>query len=1438
MKKAPPTLLPSLLYLLNITVPHAPTSILNSKLSTLLSLLQRPLANPHLSAAQAAAAGAAAAAATAAATASSEKGKKPQNPAGGGAAVAEGLAAQLRSALSMYQSLLSSLPANIARKDLGMQQCFNSVLPLCIDVRPKVRRRAQEVVLSLLEVGEEREKVHPFAKQALEWIVQSIGNISEAPHQPQQQKQKPKQQKKEPAKYDKKLGKAHNSDAAAALRQSAAAIVSQSGVGKGTTQAINPSAGIWVCNFAKESLPLFCKAGLLGSSSADAAGGDSAKKGGAGGPVDKLVSALLRLPALQNPFLTVAALDCFHALFKASSPSSSDTSAASASAEEPASAPLLISTLRALRAPKLKNAAMADAQLLPAYLRALSSALVALSRRQVNNASGDESLWASSPATQGGKKQEDAASAMPNAMQIIREVMEKCLAMEMGRKSKDARNAAKNLIIDLVRYALPTSKVVEASSAQSGRGAVVKELVKLLEDALGKNALKYTHARAEILEIVVAVISKLRIRATSTQSPSKGVADKLSPTAAETLCLPIIRAVASLRVEEGFEYRESADAVLGMAVEVCGPRFIVNHLSLGLLGENDDTVGRAWLLPLMRGRITNTELAHFLEYMVPLSEKLFERRVQAEEALNGNNAGQPSKKYSVEAKMYEALTEQVWALFPGYCDLPVDLSQAFNQKLAELLANVLYSQPALRPPVFRGLQLLVERNTSLANSSAPDEDMQTSFGLTPGDGKANLKHLASMAENLLAVFFNVFAQSPADSRGYITEAITVYCEVLSKKQVEQTYIKILGMLNNALPQLPTTGRSEPPNPAAPPPPAHTMIDLLVLLVPHLAAEQSTQLFDLALGESLLGNKDAGVQKKTYRLLTRLVDGKMASTVLASKAPAHGTRLGLLLHQIGESTEAVVAGAKRDRIALLAALVPKIPPTELHFLPSIIPEAVLGTKEANQAARQSSYDLLVQMGEKMKAGGQVKAHLINGDVDEDMEDAAPANIKDASLQEYVTMVAAGLAGATPHMISATITSISRLLYEYKNELSRDTLDEIASTVEVFLRSANREIVKSALGCVKVVIIGLEHELLNKHVKELVSALLGFTPANKQHFKSKVRHIFERLIRRFGFERIDSLTDEGNKKLIQNIRKRKERARRKKAGRDDDDGEDDEEEAAAAAGRRKTKDVGVDAFEDALHDSESDVSGSEDEDEGDAAAQQKNGKAGRKIRKEKREQEHTYIMEDDDQPMDLLDRSASAGHILTRTVQNGKPGGKDAKSKRRPGQDDLGFATDAETGKLLLRDDEEGNEGGEGDMDVDDAGAAFTAKGRGVDGYSVTKTGAVKFNKNTKRVRQEEAELDELLAAAAEEGGKKKYKSAKKQKTQIGSEFKASRAKGDVQKKGAKVSPYAYGELLPEFASRRESLLITIRSTVPLSQVSGKKSKDAKGMDITGKGKRRS
>lgn len=100
--------------------------------------------------------------------------------------------------------------------------------------------------------------------------------------------------------------------------------------------------------------------------------------------------------------------------------------------------------------------------------------------------------------------------------------------------------------------------------------------------------------------------------------------------------------------------------------------------------------------------------------------------------------------------------------------------------------------------------------------------------------------------------------------------------------------------------------------------------------------------------------------------------------------------------------------------------------------------------------------------------------------------------------------------------------------------------------VFLSSNNREIVKSTLGYIKLAIHTLPVDLLKPHLTELVPALLSWSHDHKNHFKAKVRHIFERMIRRFGWDDIYSAAGkEEAAKVLVNIKKRKDRAKRKKA-----------------------------------------------------------------------------------------------------------------------------------------------------------------------------------------------------------------------------------------------------------------------------------------------------
>lgn len=153
-----------------------------------------------------------------------------------------------------------------------------------------------------------------------------------------------------------------------------------------------------------------------------------------------------------------------------------------------------------------------------------------------------------------------------------------------------------------------------------------------------------------------------------------------------------------------------------------------------------------------------------------------------------------------------------------------------------------------------------------------------------------------------------------------------------------------------------------------------------------------------------------------------------------------------------------------------------------------------------------------------------------------------------------------------------------------------------------------------------------------------ALLSWSHDHKNHFKVKVRHIFERMLRRFKWEEIYSCAGEGEaSKVLVNIKKRKERAKRKKANREQEDGDADEacpdslstylcllilNSLQIVPSRVATGN----AFEDVLYGSQSELDDSDDE-----------GSVILTGNKKKNIQD-VRLRLDDDEPMDLLEGAA--------------------------------------------------------------------------------------------------------------------------------------------------------------------------------------------------------
>jgi ribosomal RNA-processing protein 12 len=378
--------------------------------------------------------------------------------------------------------------------------------------------------------------------------------------------------------------------------------------------------------------------------------------------------------------------------------------------------------------------------------------------------------------------------------------------------------------------------------------------------------------------------------------------------------------------------------------------------------------------------------------------------------------------------------------------------------------------------------------------------------------------------------------------------------------------------------------------------------------------------------------------------------------------------------------------KKGRFHVLLKMTAQLPEDALHWVPLFLPEAVLGTKEINQQARLTAFELLLAFARRMSSGsGVIHAKKTRG--------MLAADVK-ASLSEFMTMLLAGLAGSTPHMISATMMAIARILFELRTAIDAELLDVLLGDVIAMLHSPSREVVKSSLGFLKVALAALRPndannsvDLMERHLETLVPGLLNWANEHHQQFKVRVRHLMERLVRRFGFERVWALTPIDHRKLLTNIRKRRERAKRHKEqtadAADETEGVDyqSEDEMAALTTTALSKATTLtrntssskvtkpsSGFEDALNNSESDLGNSDDDYDipADSILHDLQG------------------LEGDEEIEKVLSRKLS----LAASINNKAPAKnkKVAGLKRLVESDDEGVRV-AEDGKLMISDDED-------------------------------------------------------------------------------------------------------------------------------------------------------
>ncbi|SCU78151.1 LAME_0A03488g1_1 [Lachancea meyersii CBS 8951] len=795
-------------------------------------------------------------------------------------------------------------------------------------------------------------------------------------------------------------------------------------------------------------------------------------------------------------------------------------------------------------------------------------------------------------------------------------------------------------------------------------------------------SIKYAHCARGILGALTVAVKKLGSRCNP---------DFLAP-------LEIVGRWRSS--EDNFlELRTEIEAVLGAGISAVGPDVILGCLPLNLIKASDENPGRAWLIPLIRDHTRNSRLSVFVQQLMPLIT-FFDEKVKAlsEESLQG--------------KVFETVVSQLWSTLPNFCDLPVDLRDSFTDAFASDLSSLLYGKVELRPVICHSFKNLVQSNYQYTSGvNEPSKLVQQEFPVS--EAQKNLDYLGTKASNLLAVLFNVYTQTAPNARGYILDTIAAVVGITPSQELTKTFNNVCGMLKKAFDEEPKANKGNQSSMKM----SATLLDLIIVMATYVPESSYSALFSIF--NTTVNSSDALTQKRAYRIISKLSETQKGSDAILKY-------IDDIENVLIQSSKNVHTSAKATRLNAIKSLIEILPLNHAEFMIQIVPEVILATKENNEKSREASFDTLIGMATKMSQEGCVmRLSKIPG------YDSATAD-QPASVAEFFKITSAGLIGESQHMVSATITAYSCLIFEFKDQVATDILMDIYDTIELYLTSNSREIVKSAIGFTKVCCLALPEELMRPKIPSLLPKLLRWSHEHTGHFKAKVKHIIERLIRKYGYDDIDQHFPEEDKRLLVNIRKSRDRSKRKA---------EDDKNAAPQLAQSSTKGSRfMSALDEALYESSNDEKDKQEETSG------------------KRVKDTRFIVESRENPLDLLD-SQTLAHISST-----RPKKFDGKAKRKAATDDV-FSFDAD-GKLTVKNDKS-------EMKDEDILGSATS---GINAYlDAVKQGPVRGQKNKLKFKKGSRAGDNMSDDESHEQPSRGFevKSKKVIKKRGGPKFKSKR-----------------------------------------------------------------
>ncbi|XP_038697299.1 RRP12-like protein isoform X2 [Tripterygium wilfordii] len=548
---------------------------------------------------------------------------------------------------------------------------------------------------------------------------------------------------------------------------------------------------------------------------------------------------------------------------------------------------------------------------------------------------------------------------------------------------------------------------------------------------------------------------------------------------------------------------------IGSAVTALGPESMLNILPISLHAD-EVTYSNTWLIPILKDHIVGASLGYYMEHIVPLAKSF-------------QQASRRAKK-SVIGQDLQDHAHVLWGLLPAFCRYPVDTHQNFGL-LAEVLVTFLRKRSFMHESVAVALQVLVNQNRSVLCSEADkpctDEikDSTLEVRIVPFYSKKtatrNIRALASSSTKLLQALINLFIKSRPEKQSYLKDAIGCLASITDSSTTK----KILTLLLERFQFINSKGEFEKLGGENPEMIAKAQGDL------KATQKHSQRCIIMNVASSLV----EGANEDLIHLIYDFIVYTFQETETVGHCEAYHS-----LSRILEEHAWFCALRSTELIDLLLRLKPPVDVVSLRnrfacFQPlmfnllkmsleaedtkafCILNEIIITLKDSDDEGRKVAYDVLITICHTLKRSSNVTSN--------------------DPYQKLINMMMGYLSGSSPHITSGAVSALSVLVYQDADICL--CVPDIVSSILSLLSSKAVEVIKAALGFVKVLVSCLQANDLQNILSDVLSGVLPWSSVSRHHFRSKVTVVIEILIRKCGFAAVEFVTPGKYKGFIKTV-----------------------------------------------------------------------------------------------------------------------------------------------------------------------------------------------------------------------------------------------------------------------------------------------------------------